>query len=39
MSTASAFETLNVTVPQEFVYHVELNRPEKLNAMNKSMWM
>ena len=28
------FETLSVTNPHEFVYHVEFNRPEKRNAMN-----
>lgn len=35
----STFETLKVTSPQEFVYHVELNRPDKLNAMNRTMWV
>ncbi|XP_072039904.1 delta(3,5)-Delta(2,4)-dienoyl-CoA isomerase, mitochondrial-like [Amphiura filiformis] len=29
------FETLRVTSPQQFVYHVELNRPNKMNAMSK----
>lgn len=33
-----AFETLAVSSPRENVYHVELNRPDKLNAMNKTMW-
>ncbi|XP_072040135.1 delta(3,5)-Delta(2,4)-dienoyl-CoA isomerase, mitochondrial-like isoform X1 [Amphiura filiformis] len=28
------FETLKVTTPQENILHVELNRPEKRNAMN-----
>lgn len=32
------FETMAVTVPKEFVFHVEINRPEKLNALNKTMW-
>lgn len=32
------YETLSVTVPQDFVLHVELNRPEKMNAMNNQMW-
>ena len=32
------FETLNVTEPSEFVYHVEINRPEKRNAMNMTFW-
>lgn len=33
------FETLAVTSPKPFVYHVELNRPDQLNAMNKPMWL
>lgn len=33
------YDTLKVTTPKPFVYHVELNRPEKLNAMNKTMWL
>ncbi|KDR14796.1 delta(3,5)-Delta(2,4)-dienoyl-CoA isomerase, mitochondrial isoform X2 [Zootermopsis nevadensis] len=33
------FKTLNITVPNPFVYHVELNRPKKLNAMNNTMWL
>lgn len=33
------FEALSITVPKPFVYHVELNRPKKLNAMNNTMWM
>ncbi|XP_002730784.1 delta(3,5)-Delta(2,4)-dienoyl-CoA isomerase, mitochondrial-like [Saccoglossus kowalevskii] len=32
------FETLAVTSPKEYVYQVELNRPKKLNAMNKAFW-
>lgn len=37
-SSAYKFETLNVTEPSEFVYHVEINRPDKRNAMNKTFW-
>ncbi|KAJ8927950.1 hypothetical protein NQ314_019583 [Rhamnusium bicolor] len=37
--TKSAYETLSVSVPKEFVYHVMLNRPDKLNAMNRTMWL
>jgi enoyl-CoA hydratase/carnithine racemase len=33
------FKALNVTVPSPFVYHVELNRPKKLNAMDNTMWL
>jgi len=36
--SAYNFEMLNVTEPSEFVYHVEMNRPEKRNAMNKTFW-
>ncbi|XP_005100943.1 delta(3,5)-Delta(2,4)-dienoyl-CoA isomerase, mitochondrial isoform X1 [Aplysia californica] len=32
------FETLKVTSPEEYVKHVELNRPKKLNAMNTAFW-
>ncbi|XP_064215003.1 delta(3,5)-Delta(2,4)-dienoyl-CoA isomerase, mitochondrial isoform X2 [Tribolium castaneum] len=39
MSHQASYETLSVTVPSEFVYHVELNRPDQLNAMNKTMWL
>nr|CAH7745257.1 unnamed protein product [Callosobruchus chinensis] len=38
MSSSTAYKTLSVTVPKEFVYHVKLNRPDKYNAMNKPMW-
>jgi len=38
-STGSySFETLAVSKPHEHVIHVELNRPEKRNAMNKAFW-
>ncbi|XP_065213893.1 delta(3,5)-Delta(2,4)-dienoyl-CoA isomerase, mitochondrial [Planococcus citri] len=36
--TIPKFETLNVSLPKPWVYHVELNRPEKLNAMSSIMW-
>lgn len=32
------YETISVTIPKEFVYHVELNRPDKLNALNYTLW-
>jgi len=38
MSTTYNFETLRVTSPSENVLHVEINRPEKRNAMNKAFW-
>lgn len=39
MSVQTNYETLAVTNPKEFVYQVELNRPEKMNAMNDTMWL
>lgn len=32
------FETLRVSEPAEHVFQVELNRPDKLNAMNTAFW-
>lgn len=32
------FQTLAVSTPHEFVKHVELNRPEKRNAMNATFF-
>jgi len=32
------YKTLNVTQPAEYVVHVEMNRPDKLNALNKELW-
>ncbi|KAG8183601.1 hypothetical protein JTE90_025153 [Oedothorax gibbosus] len=39
-SNASSYqyETLLVTSQQEHVLHVQLNRPERLNAMNRIFW-
>jgi len=36
--SAYKFETLSVTEPSEFVYHVEISRPEKRNAMNMTFY-
>ena len=30
-----SYSTLNVTAPSPFVYSVEVNRPKKMNALNK----
>jgi len=40
MSTGklSHLKTLAVTVPQTNVYHVEINRPDKLNTINDQLW-
>ena len=32
------YKTLNITQPSEYVVHVEMNRPEKRNALNMEMW-
>jgi hypothetical protein len=37
-STDYKYETLLVTNPSEYVFHVEFNRPEKRNAMNFSFF-
>lgn len=38
MSSIPKFETLLVTTPSTNVYQVEINRPDKMNSMNKTMW-
>ncbi|KAF9325462.1 ClpP/crotonase-like domain-containing protein [Linnemannia elongata] len=37
-ASAYNYETVKVSFPAEFVAHVELNRPKKLNAINDTMW-
>ncbi|KOB72993.1 Delta(3,5)-delta(2,4)-dienoyl-CoA isomerase [Operophtera brumata] len=32
------YETLAVSVPKKNVFHVELNRPKKINTFNLAMW-
>ncbi|XP_052747908.1 delta(3,5)-Delta(2,4)-dienoyl-CoA isomerase, mitochondrial-like [Galleria mellonella] len=32
------YETLAVSVPKKNVFHVELNRPDKLNTFNDALW-
>lgn len=32
------YKALAVSVPRDHVYHVQLNRPDKLNALNKTLW-
>jgi len=32
------YETLAVKTVAPYVTHVEINRPDKLNAMNKAFW-
>lgn len=38
-ATGYSFETLLVSQPAEHVFQIELNRPDKLNAMNVAFWM
>jgi enoyl-CoA hydratase/carnithine racemase len=38
MASYSSFQTLAVTLLQNNVLHVELNRPEAANAMNAAFW-
>ncbi|XP_011302760.1 delta(3,5)-Delta(2,4)-dienoyl-CoA isomerase, mitochondrial [Fopius arisanus] len=33
------FDTLSVSRPKEFVYKVQLNRPDKMNSLNNTMWL
>jgi len=37
-TTTYSYNSLNVTSPSPFVYSVELNRPKKMNALNKEIW-
>jgi len=39
MSSEYTYETLSVTKPSDNVLHVELNRPNKRNAMNQQFFM
>lgn len=32
------YKNLNVTQPSEYVFHLELNRPNKMNALSLEMW-
>lgn len=32
------YEFFNVTKPVEYIAHVEINRPDKLNAFHDPMW-
>ncbi|KAF2468454.1 delta-delta-dienoyl-CoA isomeras-like protein [Lindgomyces ingoldianus] len=39
MAEKYEYEYFNVTFPAEYVAHVEINRPEKLNAFVEKMWL
>ncbi|KAF9741667.1 enoyl-hydratase isomerase family protein [Paraphaeosphaeria minitans] len=39
MAEEYKYEYFNVTFPAEYVAHVEINRPEKLNAFVEQMWL
>ncbi|KAF2874421.1 delta-delta-dienoyl-CoA isomeras-like protein [Massariosphaeria phaeospora] len=38
-ASAYAYDYFNVSFPAEYVAHVEINRPEKLNAFIEIMWL
>lgn len=38
MASTTQYETLKVDQIADFVSHVQLNRPDRANAMNKQMW-
>jgi len=38
MAPSYNYEYFNVTFPGEYVVQVEINRPEKMNAFNETMW-
>ncbi|XP_059187431.1 delta(3,5)-Delta(2,4)-dienoyl-CoA isomerase, mitochondrial [Centropristis striata] len=38
MSSSSPYTSLAISHPADSITHVELNRPEKRNAMNKAFW-
>jgi len=37
-STAYSYTNMNITQPTEHVYSLEMNRPTKMNALNKELW-
>ncbi|VVC96216.1 unnamed protein product [Leptidea sinapis] len=37
-SKVPQFETLAVSVPKKYVYHVEMNRPQQINTFTPVMW-
>ncbi|ORY07657.1 ClpP/crotonase-like domain-containing protein [Clohesyomyces aquaticus] len=39
MADKYEYEYFNVTFPREYVAHVEINRPEKMNAFIENMWL
>ncbi|THW07935.1 ClpP/crotonase [Aureobasidium pullulans] len=38
MASTYNYEYFNVTFPKEYVAQVEINRPQKMNAFNETMW-
>jgi Enoyl-CoA hydratase/carnithine racemase len=39
LAAYSSYKYFNVTSPSPYVAHVEINRPEKLNAFHEAMWL
>lgn len=38
-SAYSSYEFMRVTFPSPFVAHLEINRPSKLNAFSRAVWL
>lgn len=38
-SSSSSYKYFRLTTPAPFVTHVEINRPDKLNAFHEAMWL
>ncbi|KAI5203528.1 hypothetical protein E4T42_06890 [Aureobasidium subglaciale] len=39
MAPSYNYEYFNVTFPKEYVAQVEINRPEKMNAFNETLFL
>lgn len=39
LASYTAYKHFAITSPSEFVVHVEINRPSKLNAFTEAMWL
>lgn len=39
LAAYSAYKFFSVSAPQPFVAHVQIQRPEKLNAFSEAMWL
>jgi delta(3,5)-delta(2,4)-dienoyl-CoA isomerase len=39
MASYSKFKHFLISSPAEYIVHVQVNRPEKLNAFYEAMWL